>query len=324
MPKGTLKGVKTAAENEGSLAICGCFVSDELSGLSDPDKIEMSYELLRGELADYNDAGTGTFKYDRDQAEDLMKSYFGENFTPSEEDYESAGFGFKADAETVYCSVGDWGMDGPIVSVRDIQKTGDYECQAEVEYRDPNYYNDDYDNIYSGRTYDAIWIFALDEDLGLDYIKDVTVNLIDDGSEYYFTFSDQKYIEPYELEDLSLEDLFKARNEIFARHGRKFKNEMLSEYFESCSWYQGVIEPEDFDNGNLNECEKKNIEIIYKRRREETLRMFLNNIEDSLCVGVEAVRRIRSVNLSHGTVTNKYWTEESTLARSKDFAQPCI
>ena len=37
-------------------------------------------------------------------------------------------------------------------------------------------------------------------------------------------------------------------NEIWARHGRKFKNNWLQSYFNSQSWYSGTIEPDDFLN----------------------------------------------------------------------------
>ena len=53
-----------------------------------------------------------------------------------------------------------------------------------------------------------------------------------------------------------------ARNEIYARHGRKFKDKDLQKYFDNCSWYYGFIEPGDFDESWLNEYEKKNVKVI--------------------------------------------------------------
>ena len=58
--------------------------------------------------------------------------------------------------------------------------------------------------------------------------------------------SDQDYILPdsssrilsdSEVSGLSKEELRLARNEIFARHGRKFDDAQLQSYFESKSWY---------------------------------------------------------------------------------------
>lgn len=66
------------------------------------------------------------------------------------------------------------------------------------------------------------------------------------------------------MSGLSKEELRLARNEIFARHGRKFDDAQLQSYFESKSWYNGTIDPDDFSESMLSEIEKKNIELIKK------------------------------------------------------------
>ena len=53
-----------------------------------------------------------------------------------------------------------------------------------------------------------------------------------------------------------------ARNEIYARHGRKFTNPTLQNYFNSQAWYTGTIEPEDFTDDMLSDVEKSNIQFI--------------------------------------------------------------
>ena len=54
-----------------------------------------------------------------------------------------------------------------------------------------------------------------------------------------------------------------ARNEIYARHGRLFKDSALQEYFNGCSWYKGTIAPEAFrDDSVLSRLEKDNIKVI--------------------------------------------------------------
>lgn len=65
-----------------------------------------------------------------------------------------------------------------------------------------------------------------------------------------------------ELAGLSDYELFVARNEIFARHGRKFQREELQQHFGSKSWYHPTISPEAFSDSVLNATEKKNIETI--------------------------------------------------------------
>lgn len=68
-----------------------------------------------------------------------------------------------------------------------------------------------------------------------------------------------------ELATLTREELQIARNEILARHGRKFEDENMKMYFESKSWYSGTIEPTEFDayyDSILSEVEKANIQLI--------------------------------------------------------------
>lgn len=80
--------------------------------------------------------------------------------------------------------------------------------------------------------------------------------------DYILPYSSETYIYDYELLDLTDEELKIARNEIFARNGRKFKSPELTEYFNSKSWYNGYIEPSEFSESYLNEYEKFNIEEI--------------------------------------------------------------
>ena len=65
-----------------------------------------------------------------------------------------------------------------------------------------------------------------------------------------------------ELSSLSSSDLRLARNEIYARHGRRFSSADLQAYFDSMPWYTGTISPEAFDNSILNAIELQNIELI--------------------------------------------------------------
>lgn len=57
-------------------------------------------------------------------------------------------------------------------------------------------------------------------------------------------------------------DLWIARNEIYARHGREFTNSYLKLYFERMSWYKGTIPATEFDDSVLSQVERDNIELI--------------------------------------------------------------
>ncbi|MGM9538118.1 MAG: SH3 domain-containing protein [Candidatus Onthomonas sp.] len=68
-----------------------------------------------------------------------------------------------------------------------------------------------------------------------------------------------------ELSSLSSSQLRLARNEIYARHGRKFNDKSLQDYFNSCSWYSGTVDPATFDaniNSYLNSYEIANLKLI--------------------------------------------------------------
>ena len=53
-----------------------------------------------------------------------------------------------------------------------------------------------------------------------------------------------------------------ARNEIFARHGRKFTTPEIDRYFSEKSWYHGTISPGDFSDSLLSETERTNVQTI--------------------------------------------------------------
>ncbi len=83
-----------------------------------------------------------------------------------------------------------------------------------------------------------------------------------DPSEYLLPDSDKRIISTDELQKLSAADVRLACNELYARHGRKFNDPQIQEYFNSKSWYHGTIEPDAFDENVFNGFEKQNKDII--------------------------------------------------------------
>lgn len=82
---------------------------------------------------------------------------------------------------------------------------------------------------------------------------------------YIIPDSDKVRITQADLQSylLSLQETNYAKNEIYARHGRKFKSKELQDYFNSKSWYIGTIEPEDFNEEELlSEVERDNIRLL--------------------------------------------------------------
>lgn len=78
-------------------------------------------------------------------------------------------------------------------------------------------------------------------------------------------------IEEDDLNGLFIEDLRVLRNEIYARHGRVFKDAELQKYFASQTWY--TPDPE-FSDDKLSELEFRNITTI-KKAEEVSLSKFV-------------------------------------------------
>jgi hypothetical protein len=53
-----------------------------------------------------------------------------------------------------------------------------------------------------------------------------------------------------------------ARNEIYARYGRVFRDEALQEYFNSKSWYKNLPKLPLGTEPTLTKLERTNIELI--------------------------------------------------------------
>lgn len=130
---------------------------------------------------------------------------------------------------------------------------------------------------------DSIFYFLLpsdvpcveDEEICAEYVSMIkTYNEMDDfisikrnglhfdANEFVCPMSHTKEIPDEVLINLPPWSLFYARNEIYARHGRKFNSQYLNDYYMDCSWYAPSIEPEDFEESILSEVEKKNIKKI--------------------------------------------------------------
>ena len=70
------------------------------------------------------------------------------------------------------------------------------------------------------------------------------------NKDYMLDFSSQRVVTESDLRGMSLAELRIARNEIFARHGRQFKDSTLNEWFYSKMWYLNIpmkYSPDSFD-----------------------------------------------------------------------------
>lgn len=93
-----------------------------------------------------------------------------------------------------------------------------------------------------------------------------------EGGDFLLPDSDCKYITKEDLKEFDAEQCRLARNEIYARHGRKFQDEAIQKYFQSCSWYEGIIEPDQLEESLLNEYEVSNRDLIVEYEKEKGYR----------------------------------------------------
>ena len=86
-------------------------------------------------------------------------------------------------------------------------------------------------------------------------------------AEWVLPNSDTQRLTNADIENLSKEERRIALNELYARHGRKFKDEQLQAHFDSCSWYKGTIEPDDFNESDLSDVEIANRDLLVQYRK---------------------------------------------------------
>ncbi len=85
--------------------------------------------------------------------------------------------------------------------------------------------------------------------------------------DFVFPDSSRKYVSESKIKKLSLDEVQRAINEIYARNGYKFSSEEWDKYFRKFSWYKPRLNMEDAAN-RFNKYERKNMDLLIKRRDE--------------------------------------------------------
>lgn len=86
--------------------------------------------------------------------------------------------------------------------------------------------------------------------------------------EYIIPQAQYRYLEESDLSALTLKGISYAKNELYAKYGRQFESQELTEYMATKSWYVPRYEPRTYDSyieGLMNEYERKNVELLYNR-----------------------------------------------------------
>ncbi|MGN1115817.1 MAG: YARHG domain-containing protein [Candidatus Ornithomonoglobus sp.] len=108
----------------------------------------------------------------------------------------------------------------------------------------------------------TITAFKTSETLNGNDVYEITT-ITNYTGQYVFPNSGFEKLTDADLAGKSAKELYIGRNEIFARHGRKFQNADLREYFSGCSWYK-IKDSYNYDNegSNLNSIEQANVNLI--------------------------------------------------------------
>ncbi len=118
---------------------------------------------------------------------------------------------------------------------------------------------------YNASLYDARVNDVFDQELydTINYeILGVTPEEAAGSGDYILPDSNTRRLTTSDLAGLTKQQLRLARNEIYARHGRKFQDPEMQAYFNSKSWYRGTVDSNIFSENVLNQIEKDNIALI--------------------------------------------------------------
>ena len=84
-------------------------------------------------------------------------------------------------------------------------------------------------------------------------------------NDYIMPAASERTLSESDIARLTLKGICYLKNELYAKHGRKFTTRQLQEYFSSKPWYQGIYEPVQDDStvvGLMNAAERANIELL--------------------------------------------------------------
>ena len=86
-------------------------------------------------------------------------------------------------------------------------------------------------------------------------------------TDYILPDSNTRYLTREDLAGLSAEECRIARNEIYARHGRRFKDEELQSYFNGKDWYAGTTDEVTDDMLNAYELANRDLIMAYEEEQ---------------------------------------------------------
>ena len=133
-------------------------------------------------------------------------------------------------------------------------------------FGDEYYYGvqNDIDSLNYKMTYSGIEVTNQDEFYRLIDYGDLSEYLTIEQIKLELLPSDEIYLDDFDIQNMSKEELNYAYNEIFARHGQDFKNSKYKEYFSNICWYS-PIENKNVTLDELSEIEKYNVKFLKEK-----------------------------------------------------------
>lgn len=104
---------------------------------------------------------------------------------------------------------------------------------------------------------------------GGDYSSYATEEqLYQSGAPLILPESSQTYLDEGDLYGLNEDQVQKAINDIYARHGKAFKTSMIGNYYRQFEWYTPVSNDDETVRSTMNDMEKENIDTMraYSKR----------------------------------------------------------
>ncbi len=123
-------------------------------------------------------------------------------------------------------------------------------------------------------------------------------------------FFENRTISDAMLRGLSLHELRLLRNEIYARHGRIFRTDWLSQYFWNQPWY---TPDENFKDEELSANDKLNVETIVKYENRVHQELSTKEITRALLDGLfleDAVQMRQEIYARHGKMFKEPWLQK--------------
>ena len=104
-----------------------------------------------------------------------------------------------------------------------------------------------------------------------------------EDNQYLLPDADTYFITEKNISWMDDNELILARNEFFARRGRKFSTKWISDYFSKQKWYHAKIEEKQFTSYLFNTYELTNLNFIsaYEAKRREKRKKKVNKVRMS-------------------------------------------